>query len=389
MYFRSEVEGGNEIRFLPMKRESLDRTAGNFDGEESTFVQYMCEHLFPDALAVASGFHAGPGQVSLGKPKWRTDLCMLLNTDNTGRKRTLFFSNYHGYFHLDQNCRKDGHEKSCRKFNEVELKYNKATVEEDELMYAYAEEMSSVHPLSLKFEYQSYSPCFLFHGNPLPGCNFSSLQQQQQACKDPRKFLATTHSEKYMRGRRYKNGVSERGLVEDILNGNLQGFITIQGGKETSLDPSRLSFAFCQSRGTQDIKELGSEAERLAKERHGELGLANLQKRLKEDVTFTRQHYEGSNTVSTDYFKFLVNQRGLKEYKILHFLHYEVRKFLTPWVVSMLQNRWDIKKGLARGKNCSELVLKIILNAFYGYRLARLLFFSRLQWNDLSPYYLL
>ena len=361
-----------EARLIPIKREILDPTAGNFEREEAIFAQYMSEVCYPDALAVNSAFHTGEGQLPLGKSKWKSDLTLLLPaaaftaaaTANAAGVRTLLFVNYHGFFHYSKNCPR-GHRRSCCKFAGEELIYNQKTLEQDRVMTEYAEKMSQVLD-GIKFRYVTISPCELFHGNPLPGAPSFS---------DPRAYLRAYHPEKSILGRKYKAGISESALIKDILTEKATGFITIEGGRESLDDNAGRSFAFCHTRGTQELEEIGDEAVRLAKERDSKGAdedsiKEKLRKKLSlSKVTYTRKHFEGVHTLSTQFFNFLVKKRGLKDFKVVHFIHYENRKFLTPWVVAMLQHRWAIKKGFYTGeRGCSELALKIILNALYGYR---------------------
>ena len=349
-----------------------DKSAGNFDSEESIFAQYMTEVVFPRALSVCSGFHAGPGQLALGRSKWRADLCVLDQETKTTRR--LSFFNYHGFFHYDESCKREGHERSCRQWTGTDLTFNETTFVQDRLMLDYADAMSKVSP-GLIFEYRTFSPCFLFHGNKLPifvpeKREFAEMGGSE-GTRTPQDHLERTSPLRFIPGRKYKVGVTQDALLDDIFSGKTKGFVTISGGKETSMDFARLSFGFCHTRGKQTSTELGSEAVRLCAERCGNdpvKGSALLEQKVGEDVTFGRLHYSGVHTISTDFFTFLVKKRRLSNYKILHFLHYEFRHFLSPWVISMLQDRWEIKKGLSSSKKCSELVVKIILNAIYGYR---------------------
>ena len=372
-----------EPQLVPIRRDLLDHTAGNFDREESIFAQFMVEVCYPEAVAVCSDFHAGEGQLPLGRTKWKADLTLLLpggerKSPVVGHdrqrlirapsgKKTLLFVNYHGFYHF-KKCN-DGHKEGCKKYRGKKLEFNQKTKLQDRDMKAYAAEMSKVL-VNLDFEYIASSPCDWFHGNPLP-CTDESL-----GTSDPREYLRKLKSERVILGRKYKKGLSESRLLEEIDAEKATGFVTIEGGRETINDNASRLFAFCHTRGTQSLEELGSEAVRLAKEREPTQSEDLIQKNLAKkvcstNVTFTRRHFEGLHTMSTQYFNFLRKRRGLKDFKIVHFIHYEIRKFLSPWVVSMLQHRWEIKKGFYKGsRGCSELALKIILNALYGYRYA-------------------
>ena len=359
-----------EPKLVPIKRDLLDQTAGNFDREESIFAQFMSEVCYPGALGVNSAFHAGEGQLPLGRSKWKADLTLLLANAPTPfaegaskSGRTLLFANYHGFFHNDQNC-KGGHEKGCCKFTGTELEFNQKTIEQDKTMKAYAEEMSKVIE-GLTFRYITMTPCQFFHGNALPNAPGHT---------DARAFLRDRHPESTILGRLFRNGIGESALLKEILAEKATGFVTIEGGRESFDDNASRMFAFCHTRGSQNLDELGSEAIRLAKERSAGKSETEIKEGLRKklsssQVTYTRKHFEGPHTMTTQFFNFLVKKRGFKDFKIVHFIHYEIRKYLASWVISMLQHRWAIKKGFYTGeRGCSELALKIILNALYGYR---------------------
>ena len=367
-YVRSRKTGNLE----PVSKV-FDPSIGCFEREEALFCQFMNYGSFPEALNVASAFNAGPGQLPFGRGKWPADLTLSLpgqerslplslDTRKESRdwsKRTVAVFNYHGFYHNDNR----GHQSWCQQHTgdeDGDLRFNDETNEEDSLLRDYAQAMSSVHE-GLDFTYTVLTPCSFFHGNPLPG-----VQGENSHCS-LRKYLEKEHGDKCVFTRRYENGVGESKLVSDIVAEKVEGFITIEGGEESCKDTASWSFAFCHTRDNQSVSELGSQALSIFAERFGgdkDKGEKMLRKRLSaSQATLTRKHFSGLNTISSAFFRFLVKERRLTNFKVVHFMECAVRHFLTPWVLNLLENRWKIKKGLMGKVDCSEFALKIILNS--------------------------
>ena len=239
------------------------------------------------------------------------------------------------------------------------MEFNDATNDEDRLLKNYAIAMSSVHE-NLDFTYTILTPCSFFHGNPLPGV-------QDSKPTNVKKYLEERHPDKCVFTRKYAKGVSETRLVADIVSEKVDGFITIEGGEEACKDTPSWAFAFCHTRDHQTVSELGSQARAVFTERFGgdsNKGEKMLKKRLEAtQATLTRKHFSGLNTLSSAFFRFLVKERRLTNFKVVHFMECAVRPFLSPWVLDLLENRWKIKKGLAGKVDCCEFALKIILNS--------------------------
>jgi hypothetical protein len=85
---------------------------------------------------------------------------------------------------------------------------------------------------------------------------------------------------------------------------------------------------------------------------------------LKNEVTLTRRSFDkdAAECMSCDMFRFLVLERGFHSYKIEHFIHYNVRDHLNPYILDKLERRHQIKK--AKGSELMSSLLKLIREFF-------------------------
>lgn len=56
-----------------------------------------------------------------------------------------------------------------------------------------------------------------------------------------------------------------------------------------------------------------------------------------------RRHYTSPICLPLCIFRFMVEHRGLVGYSILHVIHYAEKDFLRPWLMRLLQERWDLR----------------------------------------------
>ena len=87
-------------------------------------------------------------------------------------------------------------------------------------------------------------------------------------------------------------------------------------------------------------------------------------KRMAAQVgTLSRTHYhENGETVSTELFKFLVQERGLTGYRIRHFVFFRSGLHLSPYITDKLQLRYDL-----RGEPNMQLLRELLKMLINGY----------------------
>ena len=73
-----------------------------------------------------------------------------------------------------------------------------------------------------------------------------------------------------------------------------------------------------------------------------------------------RSFHDGGEGLSLSYLSFLVQKRELTDYKVVHFLFYRKKTYLTPFLERMLQRRHEYKR---EGDNpIAAEGLKLLLN---------------------------
>jgi hypothetical protein len=164
-------------------------------------------------------------------------------------------------------------------------------------------------------------------------------------------------------------------LVAKILEGptnadggTFGGFLEVSGGHTTADSDGRDPTGYCLQRCPTQLSELGDftrtqalamcdgdadEAEKL------------LAKYCLNDQTVLRRSFKSpAETISLDYFRFLVNSLGYRGFKILHFLYYSQAKHLNPWLDSLQQRRHDLRReGL---DPMMQECIKLTMNSTYG-----------------------
>jgi hypothetical protein len=300
---------------------------------------------------------------------------------------------------------------------------------EDALRLAYAEALTAVDPGALAVSYQVVHECQLLHGEtaPDPGLwnptTAADRGDRHARHKTVRDLLETEHPvDSCLGAGRLKRFATQEQFVERVLaegfsseqdggGDALGGFVTLTGGRETREGDGVLpgSFAFCHQRCPVPRRQLGEFASLQAREdvRHGRCVGSHRRRRDDDDDdddedderpradnkrarreeerlerageaeldaladgaaegTMTRTSFhERGETLTLDYFRFLVRERGLAGYRIRHYVFYRHKPYLTPFVVDMLQRRHDLRGD--PGSGLMRNLLKLVLNGLYGY----------------------
>ncbi len=317
-------------------------------------------------VRIFSSIHTGPGQQVFGyTEKQRADLTLVFDlseSSSTEKRIELHYFNYHGY-----HWHYEGHMDACPS---TESRYESMKiVPQSQLMdnfrYAYAEAMSQVFPGHVTFHYHVVYECELVHGIPVD----SILEPRSGKCYyNAQELLAAEMSEDfYLPPPRQQLFFNKENLVSEIAKGQIDGFVTLRGGREARLEPTvSQHFGFCvQNFAPQPDQVSEYTKEQIARYYNlpGEEQVDNfLLKQPPRTLNSTTFHSE--ETVSTNYLRWLMKERQFCDFEITHFLWYKFghhsRKFIEP----LLQLRHEMKK---EGNLPAAEVLKLILNGAYGY----------------------
>jgi hypothetical protein len=160
--------------------------------------------------------------------------------------------------------------------------------------------------------------------------------------------------------------MTELKLVEKLLTDDAwAGLVTIRGGRETRIDAASAVQGFCLGKHrTEDVRELGDFAVRVNGRAEGAEDRLRDQCK-KRNLTMAKRSFDGLNTLSTQHLRFLVQHRGLRGFRLVHYTHLSLRDFIFPYIFRLLRERHLLKR---RGGNpLLGLSLKLQINACYGY----------------------
>lgn len=360
-----------------LRLDGLPHNGKKLSGQESMFVQFATLECFPRARAVFSHWHAGPGALSFGSNRRQTVDLTLIEVDESGRT-VVNALNYHGiYFHQAQR-----HLKTCPKRRGDEEFYSSVN-DDDEMKRGLADALSAVEE-STVFTYRWFSECDVNHSRrcPHPTTINSKYLDQTSVRHDYRDygsiedFLEVHHPEDSLRNPApFK--LSQDDIVDRILKSSdneFRGFVYLTGGREKDepFQPSGLpckAQGYCYSRGLVTEKDLGEFTRYQAKELNRTVKPFNLKKYVGTDLTVLRRSFgSDGECITTNYFRFLVETRGLHGYTIVHLIVYNYRKFLDYRFTSILNERHLLKKTIHENPHLIAVIelIKLFLNGFFG-----------------------
>lgn len=259
--------------------------------------------------------------------------------------------------------------------------------DEHELRLEYGRALSSISP-KLRIEYKVTNSCQYYHKNPLP-C-------PSTFCGPPQNLISYRNLRSLMRNRfpdrsvgvqhEYGSGpktINIKQLTDRVRENVLpvSGFVTLSGGSEREWSKIlRGQVGFLLQRGVvesspdrpvpgnwtrwQDTVQSTGLADKFDPETPLTVDLSN---RLKKEQTFSadRFHHDSDpsrvETIAIEYWRFLLNRRSFDGFTVRHFIAYEERQWLTPFVVSMLNERHALQNTPGSDVTYS-LVLKLVLN---------------------------
>ncbi len=358
--FRPE-EGRFELQGKPQD------TVMRCDSEEGLFAQYMAlRWRDPSELeAVRSSFHSGPGQLACGA-NWRHRVDAAL----WYRDGEVVLAQYHGGRHYR------GHKESCRRWMPGDEFYLLPHTElSDQHLRLYAEHLSRTCEetgVRLRFRVVVFTACDLFHGNRVRTWDGGDFAGVREALRDP---AAAARAVAFPRPpAEWKP--TEREMLEHLLEDEeAGGFVVLEGGEECRRDQASLASAFLFSKYPL-LPKRETEGEPRAEQLLGPEAVAAaggepaLTRACRDRELAGVRHSFGPgriNTLSVQMFRFLVEMRRLRGFRVLHYIRYNMRDFHAPFLVSVLEERTRLKA--TGGDSLSIKIFKLVINATYGYLL--------------------
>jgi hypothetical protein len=350
---------------------------------EAVVVQYLAlgghtpftgipSHVKP--LRVFSSIHTGPGQVVFGySEKQRADVMLAFEASSSfssSSKIQLHFHNYHGYFWHYQ-----GHMDECPSTSDrfTEMRLDKETTLMDSFRRGYAQALSAVSPDQVTFHYHVSYECQFNHGVPVDSLD---APRTGKTYYNVQELLAAERSEQfYLPPPREQKFFNKEILVRDITAGTVDGFVTLKGGREARQDPvAARHFGFCVQNFAPTPSQLSDYTKTQISDYY-HLSINNDRKDDDDDDpvenylnrqtarTLNSTTFHSEETVSTNYLRWLIKERGFCDFEVTHFLWskfgHQSRHFIEP----LLQLRHEMKKA---GNMPAAEVLKLILNGAYG-----------------------
>lgn len=354
------------------------KPSGN-DCQEYVWAQWraLCAGREDREAAVFSSFHTGPGQISLGCGS----LGLLDFVEVRPRAGELVFYNYHGRFYHNAGehfarCTRTRQQRQRRQrlsplWTEKLLRRKTDTERDDRLRVEYCDWMNGTaegcsrrhgeRPFKrLRFAYRVETECDYY-------CLASGEDTLAQRLERhfPRRDLTLP-----LRRSSFPGGISEvlewTGREEDV-----SGFVTFHGGREGGTedcgeDESRRvldNFGFCVQKSSVDYDELGPFTLRQGEALFGEERRRMVQRTYlsREEMTLARSGFRGWNTVSLEYFRWLVRRRGLRDCIVRHVALTRIKGWQNKWFDSLLQRRYENKSNAML-----SLLYKLAVNSNFG-----------------------
>ena len=181
------------------------------------------------------------------------------------------------------------------------------------------------------------------------------------------RLLAAEHGNKFIPGFNFTS-IKTKNLLQKIRSRELTGFIAFLGGEETADDKISRLFSFVPQRARINEEELGDVTKNQIRSLYGDQYEKGKKKYMDTFYTLNKSYADASGGVtvmSTTLFSWLLEKRKFANFEIKHFLAYNYRDYLKPFLLNLLDRRLkmkeNIKKGDKRGILSSE-ILKLLAN---------------------------
>ena len=259
----------------------------------------------------------------------------------------------------------------------------------------YCESMSLVDPSLLKMSFEAVHHCDIFDNpNSKVAKKFSngkrlapmrsevkirkgldSVDAEMQARREwllstgwnPREMLRLCYPEDSCLGFDEKF-MNEEEILEKLMSttdSEFSGFVVVKSGVEDERFDSGNEghFGYVMQRCFVNKEELGSFTRFSARMQCGgdrAKGDRYLDHILSKPMTMTRKSlHDRGECMTMNYLRFLIRERGFKNFKLLHMIVYDHRKYLSDFVIRLLQLRHDLKKNKGSDLTCNTLKLLV------------------------------
>ena len=243
----------------------------------------------------------------------------------------------------------------------------------------------------LHFEFNYDLACDFFHGKMLNS-------KRDDACyPNLEKLLSNEHPLQSITKLPRKR-INEKSLLRKILlDDDMTGLVGIEGGICMTRDIVFFQQGFALTKHqTEDVDELGDlpldllaseldvvrnktyvTEEELETRKKREVFLKDeLRKRCrKRNLTMANLAFKDStrdenhiSTLSTQYLKFLVQHRGLRHFRIRHFVHMTLKDYHFSFIYPIIQERHRLKRE-KKGDSLKAAGCKLFLNSRYVFRI--------------------
>jgi hypothetical protein len=278
----------------------------------------------------------------------------------------------------------------------------------DSLKRSYAAAMTAVDPSNLVVMYDAVHECdFMHRGQPLLTLGDEGGGGEGKTGTvflGPRELLLSKHGEDALLGFGSLSGFdNQEDFVRKMLEAGVNaepgndfgGFVVVAGGRETLTGDGVLpkQFGFCHQRCRLTPDQLGDFTRMQAIMMHGPKEADKELHRLLANLgTLAKTGFhEGGELLTLDYARFLVRERGLKDFRVLHVMLYKTRHYLTQFFEMLLQLRHELLK--VPNSELSRLLLKLAGNSVYGFgaiegrnfprtRIVSESYLKRMKWGD-------
>ena len=328
-------------------------------GGHSRFTGFSVDTL---PFLIASSIHAGPGQQVFGYSKnQRCDLLLAFDRSSTMQQQPveLHYHNFHGdHWHYT------GHFQGCTSTKGIGQPFflTPETRDMDLFRRIYAEAMTNVRPKKVKFFYSTSSSCDFFHGNPIkslkPDCGATYFELADLLKDERSEDFYLPINDKFF---------DKNELKKKILSGEMTGFVTLKGGRETSLvlDEAKSKFGFCVQSAAPSKEQVSDYTKEQIKEYNGFSSLQEADDFLTHQParTLNSTTFHSEETISTNYLRWLMTELGFDDFDITHFIWYAFNDHTKDFIEPLLQLRHDLKQ-----KNilAAAEIIKLLLNGDYG-----------------------
>ena len=233
--------------------------------------------------------------------------------------------------------------------------------------------MSSRIP-EVSISYETISECQAMHGNMLKcgrGTDIQKVLREHYPYESV--FRPDWLNTSYISSEDLLNRIlcEKKKEVEEVEELDASFVVIKAGAFEAANDQSSNVTGFCLQRLESSLEDLGEPAVKMiAQSLKNENSVLDprsyMQKRCQAGpVTALRKRFHKDTCISVKNLRWLVKHRNLQGVEILHFIFYSHKKYLTPFIQSLLQDRHNLVRA-GKKNSLDACLFKILSNSIYG-----------------------